>query len=60
MLGKVIVYSKTREEAIRKMRSALSELVIYGITNNSDMHLELISEDKFDDGTYTTDFLKDR
>ena len=60
MLGKVIVYSKTREEAIRKMRSALSELVIYGITNNSDMHLELISEDKFDDGTYTTVFLKDR
>lgn len=60
MLGKVIVYSKTREGAIRKMRSALSELVIYGITNNSDMHLELISDDKFEKGIYTTDFLKDR
>lgn len=43
MLGKLIVYSKTREEAIRKMRSALTELVIDGITHNSDLYLELIS-----------------
>ncbi len=60
MLGKIIVYSKTREEAIRKMRSALSELVIHGIVHNSDMHLELISDEQFESGTYTTDFLKDR
>lgn len=30
MLGKMIVYSSTREEAIRKMTAALSELVIGG------------------------------
>ena len=58
MLGKMIVCSKNRIDAIRKMRSVLSELVIHGVVNNSDMHLELISNKKFVDGTYTTDFLK--
>ncbi len=58
MLGKMIVCSKNRTDAIRKMRSVLSELVIHGVVNNSDMHLELISNKQFVDGTYTTDFLK--
>lgn len=60
MLGKLIVYSRTREEAIRKMKSALSELIIDGIMQNSELYLELLSEPEFEDGTYTTAFLKDR
>ena len=59
MLGKLIVYSHTREEAIRKMRSALSELVIDGIWQNSELHLEILSQDAFLDGTYSTDFMND-
>ena len=34
LLGKLIVYAKTREETLRKMRAALCELVIDGITTN--------------------------
>ena len=60
MLGKLIVYSRTREEAIRKMKSALSELIIDGIMQNSELYLELLTEPTFEDGTYTTSFLKDR
>lgn len=60
MLGKLIVYSKTREEAIRKMKSALSELIIDGIMQNSELYLELLSEPDFESGKYTTAFLKDR
>lgn len=59
MLGKLIVYSHTREEAIRKMRSALSELVIDGIWQNSELHLEILSQEAFLDGTYSTDFMND-
>ncbi len=57
MLGKLIVYSHTREEAVRKMRSALSELVIDGIWNNSELYLELLARPEFADGTYSTDFV---
>jgi len=57
MIGKLIVYGKTREGAIRKMRAALCELVIEGIEHNGDLHMEILSDDEFNDGSYTTDFL---
>lgn len=57
MLGKLIVCSRSRENAIRKMRSALSELIIYGVENNSEFHLKAISEESFMDGTYSTGFV---
>ncbi len=57
MLGKLIVCSKTREEAIRKMRTALSELVIHGIIHNSDLHIDILAERAFKDGSYTTKLL---
>ena len=60
MLGKMIVYSRTREEAIRKMRSALSELIIDGVMHNSDLFLEILSEEEFEKGIYSTSFLKDK
>lgn len=58
MLGKLVVYSRSREEAIRKMKSALSELVIDGVVNNSELYLELLAESQFEKGSYTTDFLR--
>ena len=60
MLGKVIVAGKSREEAIRKMRTVLSELIINGVNHNSEMHLSLISEPEFEDASYTTSFMKGR
>ncbi len=52
MLGKLVVCADTRERAIRKMRSALSELILVGIENNREMHMKLLSNDKFLSGTY--------
>ena len=60
MMGKLIVYAKTREEAIRKMNSALCELVIEGVPNNLDEQLEIISGPAFLAGDYHTDFMAKR
>lgn len=59
MIGKLIVQGRTREMAIRKMKMALSELNIDGIKHNRDLMLEILSDEKFIDGTYTTDFMAD-
>lgn len=42
MLAKVIVHGENREEAIRKMRSALGEMVLEGITTNLDFQYDLV------------------
>ncbi|MFA6948861.1 MAG: acetyl-CoA carboxylase biotin carboxylase subunit [Eubacteriales bacterium] len=60
MIGKLIVYAKTREEAIRKMKSALCELLVEGIQHNADLQLDILSDQEFVDGSYTTDFLSRR
>ncbi|MDD3192414.1 MAG: acetyl-CoA carboxylase biotin carboxylase subunit [Oscillospiraceae bacterium] len=60
MMGKLIVYAKTREEAIRKMNSALCELVVEGVPNNLDEQLEIISDPAFLAGDYHTDFMAKR
>ena len=60
MIGKLIVTAKTREEAIRKMKAALCELVIEGIEHNSSLQMDILSDDEFVSGEYTTDFLARR
>lgn len=60
MLGKMIVYAKTREETIRKMKGALTELILDGPVTNRDLYLKLLSEPEFVSGEYTTSFMKDR
>ena len=58
MLGKMIVYSSTREEAIRKMQAALCELIVDGVTNNIENQIAVIRDERFRDGDYYTDFLR--
>lgn len=58
MIGKLIVYAPTREEAIRKMRAALGELVIGGVINNADLQLQILSTREFLKGNYHTDLMK--
>ena len=58
MIGKLIVYAKSRDEAIRKMRAALSELVIGGVGSNIEQQLELLSQSEFTSGSYCTDLLE--
>lgn len=57
MIGKLIVHAKTREEAIRKMQTALSELVIDGVDNNIEKQLEILADCRFLSGEYSTGFL---
>jgi len=57
MIGKLIVYAKTRDEAIRKMKAALCELIIEGVVHTASFQAELLSTDEFVDSTYTTDYL---
>lgn len=52
LVGKLIVYAGTREEAIRKMKAALCELVIDGIETNIEEQLAIIESAPFDDGSY--------
>lgn len=58
MLGKMIVYSSTREEAIRKMQSALCELVVGGTHNNIESQIEIVRDPRFKAGDYYTDFMQ--
>lgn len=57
LIGKLIVYAPTREEAIRKMQAALCELVIEGIDHNADLQIAIIEDEDFCSGNYYTDFM---
>ena len=60
LLGKLIVYAGTREEAVRKMKAALCELVIEGVETNLEEQLALVGEAEFSDGTYDLRFMESR
>jgi acetyl-CoA carboxylase biotin carboxylase subunit len=57
LLGKLIVHAPTREEAVRKMRSALGELAIEGVENNSELQLDILNNPEFLSGVYHTDLM---
>ncbi len=57
MLGKLIVHAHTRDEAIRKMKAALCELIVEGVDHNIEFLLQILAEDAFVNASYTTDFL---
>ncbi|WP_313529976.1 acetyl-CoA carboxylase biotin carboxylase subunit [Anaerotignum sp.] len=54
MLGKLIVFANTREDAIRKMETALCEMVIQGVETNIEDQLKLIRSKAFWQGAYDT------
>ncbi len=54
MIGKLIVHSGSRSEALRKMHAALCELVIGGIAHNADFQRSLLKERRFIAGIYDT------
>jgi acetyl-CoA carboxylase biotin carboxylase subunit len=58
MIAKVITYGNTREEAISRMKRALSEFVIEGIHTTIPFHLKLLSHEKFVEGEFNTKFLE--
>jgi acetyl-CoA carboxylase biotin carboxylase subunit len=60
MIGKLIAYGATREQAIRRMRIALSEMVIDGIQTNVPLHRELMLDSKFVEGGTSIHYLEQR
>lgn len=58
MLGKLIVYAPTREECVRKARSALGEFVVEGVSDNSELQLDILSNDEFVSGMYHTNLME--
>ena len=60
LLGKLIVYAKTREETLRKLRAALCELVVDGIPTNAEEQLRLVSDSRFASGDYDLTFMGSR
>lgn len=57
MIAKIIAHGETREEAIQKLQSALQELQIEGIKTNTSMLLQVLEDEVFQGGIYTTSFV---
>lgn len=60
MIGKVIAYGDTRDQAIARMRVALSEMAISGIKTNIPLHQELFMDSAFVRGGTCIHYLEER
>ncbi len=58
MIGKLIAIAQTREEAINTMSRALSEYVIEGVKTTIPFHQQLMRNESFISGNFTTKFLE--
>ncbi len=58
MIGKLITYGDTREQAIRRMRIALSEMAVGGIKTNVPLHQELMLDARFVEGGTSIHYLE--
>ncbi|MER3436587.1 MAG: acetyl-CoA carboxylase biotin carboxylase subunit [Chloroflexota bacterium] len=59
LLGKLIAWGQTRDEAIARMERALSELIITGIAHTGPFHRDLINDPAFRRGEVHTGFIAD-
>lgn len=60
MLSKVIAWGKNREEAIVRMKRALSEYQICGVTTNISLFKWILNQNEFEDGTFDINFLENK
>ncbi len=60
MIGKVITYGDTREQALAKMTVALSEMVVEGIKTNIPLHRELLVDARFAEGGTSIHYLEQK
>ncbi len=60
MIGKVIAYGDTREQAIKRMRIALSEMAVEGIKTNIPLHQELMLDARFIKGGTSIHYLEQK
>ncbi|MDE3255661.1 MAG: acetyl-CoA carboxylase biotin carboxylase subunit [Bacteroidota bacterium] len=58
MIAKIITIAQTREEAIQTMERALSEYIIEGVKTTIPFHLQLMKNEDFRKGNFTTKFIE--
>ena len=58
MIAKLIVWGKTRDEAIRKMKSALGEVIIEGVCTNVDYQYDILNHPDFAEGKTDIEFIE--
>ena len=60
MVGKLLTHGATREQAIARMRIALSEMIVEGIKTNTPLHRELMDDPAFVKGGFSIHYLEQR
>jgi acetyl-CoA carboxylase, biotin carboxylase subunit len=60
MVGKVIAFGATREQALGRMRIALSEMVVEGIQTNIELHRELLNDTRVLRGGVSIHYLEQK
>ncbi|MEN4920296.1 acetyl-CoA carboxylase biotin carboxylase subunit [Achromobacter spanius] len=58
MIAKVITYGDTRDQALARMRTALSEMVVEGISTNIPLHREMLQDARFIEGGTSIHYLE--
>jgi acetyl-CoA carboxylase biotin carboxylase subunit len=58
MIGKLISYGETREEAFARMRNALDEIIIDGIKTNIELHMRILRDQAFIEGGTNIHYLE--
>ena len=60
MVGKLITYGESRDQALARMDIALSEIVIEGIKTNVHLHRDLVNDRSFMDGGVNINYLENK
>ncbi len=58
MISKVIAHGNTRDEALARMKSALTEIVVDGIRTNTPLHQKIMQDPGFASGNFTIHYLE--
>ncbi|MEE8401798.1 MAG: acetyl-CoA carboxylase biotin carboxylase subunit [Candidatus Hydrothermarchaeaceae archaeon] len=59
MISKLVSWGRTRTEVIARMKRALSEYIITGVTTNIPFHKAVMASDAFEKGNLTTGFIEE-
>jgi acetyl-CoA carboxylase biotin carboxylase subunit len=60
MIGKLIAYGHTREQAMARMRVALSEMIVEGIKTNIPLHQDLMNDAAVIEGGQSIHYLEQK
>jgi acetyl-CoA carboxylase biotin carboxylase subunit len=59
MIAKLVVHARTRELAIARMKRALEMMVVEGIKTTIPLHLQIMNDEKFQKGDFSTKFMEE-